>query len=84
MVYFEKFATLSHARKRQNFLKKQKNKNFYNRLITDFDTSQLVIPSPTFGACFSAACEIEKLFINDVINNGTTAFCISRTNNPNF
>ena len=45
LVYFEKFETLSEARKRENFLKKQKNKHFYKRLVADFDPAQLVIPS---------------------------------------
>ena len=45
LVYYEKFVTLSEAKKRENFLKKQKNKNFYNRLVAEFDSAQLVIPS---------------------------------------
>mgnify|MGYP002867763252 CR=1 FL=1 len=45
LAYFEKFASLADARKRESFLKKQKNTSFYKRLISEFDSSQLVIPS---------------------------------------
>lgn len=52
LVYYEKYETLSDSRKREIFLKRQKNRSFYLRLINGFDPAQLVIPS-TRDDCYS-------------------------------
>ena len=49
IVYYKKFNTLSEARKRETFLKKQRNRQFYTKLINNFK-AQLVTPS-TRGDC---------------------------------
>jgi putative endonuclease len=45
IVYYEFFDDLSSARKRESFLKKQRNRDFYLRLIEEFNRAQLVTPS---------------------------------------
>jgi len=39
LVYFEKYENKTEALKRERFLKKQKNKEFYSKLIKDFTES---------------------------------------------
>ena len=41
LVYFESFATKSEAISRELFLKRQRNHSFYERLISNFDSSLL-------------------------------------------
>ena len=41
LVYFEAFNTKSEAISRERFLKRQRNRAFYERLISGFDTSSL-------------------------------------------
>ena len=41
LVYFESFGTKSEAISRERFLKRQRNRSFYERLISDSDSSLL-------------------------------------------